>query len=73
MTEYATIRVQRYRDPQGQPTCRNREGLCDFIQLVGFGTEQRCIVLGERLRYPQIDAHTVPLSGCPVWADQEPA
>jgi hypothetical protein len=69
MSEYRTIRIQVYRDPEGRPTCASnfRDGsLCTFLYFQRFGTEIGCGALSKQVFHDD-NGFITPLKACPVW------
>ena len=80
MTEFTTIKIERFRDPAGAPTCCRVYGerQCKFLGARHFGTVDLCRLTGADLyRSAQgqpvnygFDGWVRPADGCPVWADE---
>jgi len=73
MTEFATIKIQRFRGPDGQPACAidTRAGhKCRFLAVRNFGTQDVCTLGSQRdLVGPNLTDYTRPHADCEVWKD----
>ena len=73
IAEYATIKVKRYRTPDGNPTCCADQpaGLtCRFLGVRGFGLVTVCMLGQEhRIEYSSTNnsGYLQPHDGCEVW------
>lgn len=79
MSETTTIEVKRYRDPQGRPTCRAKDGNCPFLEKsYRFGELCRAVpdsngvangtyLFGRVLGF---GSSLLPTLKCPVWAEK---
>lgn len=73
MTEFATIKIERHRDPEGHPTCCREWGRvqCRFIGVRKFGTVDVCQLTGDDLTRDRNGMGWIrPAFGCPVWPQQ---
>ena len=71
MTEFATIKIQRFRTEDGQPTCANiYKNACDFHDDKG-GQRYYCAAIHKEyfIGYDDKDKPLRPLPGCPVWEE----
>lgn len=81
MTEFATIKIERHRDPEGHPTCCREWGKqqCRFMGARKFGLIDVCMLdgvdlmrgahgarLGDIATSPA-EGWVRPATGCPVW------
>jgi hypothetical protein len=69
MSEYRTIRIQVYRDPEGRPTCASNfedGSICSLLYESRFGTDLGCGALNKPLFHGDHEFIT-PLKECPVW------
>ena len=81
MKEETCLRVVRYRDPDGNPTCaRNfdRGMICQFYQTERFGVLETCFFALRHNRYrdsmerrDEGKGFLIPLKECPVWRKEE--
>ena len=82
MTEFTTIKIARYRDPAGLPTCAakfNTRDVCRFYATRRFGQDETCLVAGEKIgkRWDQLNRRDgghgslEPMKDCPVWPTTE--
>jgi hypothetical protein len=75
--ELSTIRVTKYRDDLGRPTCAlnfKTGDVCEFFRTQRFGTIDTCLFAEQQykyresqLRYNNGNGHTIPLNNCPIW------
>ena len=84
MTEYATIKVAKYRDADGLPTCASNFDtgeVCRFYAAQKFGQHETCFVAGDKSskfweglnRRGNWLGSLIPMKDCPVWpATEEP-
>ena len=84
LTEYATIKIVKYRDADGLPTCAanfNAGAVCKFYTTQRYGQHETCLMAGDKSgRYWQgVNRRSdgigslEPLKDCPVWpAAEEP-
>ena len=74
MDEFATIKIQRYRDPDGNPTCcaAYDAKLCAFLGFRSLGMQAVCM-LGEQVdlssRHGEM-SFLMPHARCRVWAGE---
>jgi len=74
MTEFSTIKVERFRDPEGRPTCCRvwGEQWCQFIGTSRLGMIEVCRMTGaELMRDMDKSGWLRPCSKCPVWDGAE--
>lgn len=81
MTPFATIRIPRHRDAQGNPTCAAAfpDAACPFFGVKGVGGQREVCAYGapsvglNRRANAVTGEHgagtLVPRVGCPVWAE----
>jgi hypothetical protein len=73
MSEYATIKIERFRSPDGLPTCivDTRAGhKCRFLAVRNFGAQEVCTFGFDRdLDGPNEIGYTRPHNECEVWRD----
>ena len=68
MSETRYIKVQAYRDPKGQPTCRTKKsGECCFIGVLKLTTPV-CLWTHEEIGRYSEDGYLKPVETCPVWS-----
>lgn len=73
--EYAIIKIEKFRDDDGNPTCAvnmlNGQW-CRFLGSRKFGAIDVCMY-GEQkdLRVRPYTRYTIPHKECPVWAEAE--
>lgn len=70
--EYKTISIQRFRSPDGAPTCcadhaNGQE--CRFLGVRNFGIVDVCMLGEHRDLSPRTTGFQRPDSHCEVWAD----
>ena len=69
--DYATIVIERYRSPDGQPTCCEDHPagkICRFLGTRNFGTRDVCMLGQDRDLVHRTLAFTRPGPWCEVWA-----
>lgn len=73
MTDAKTIEIKLLRTPDGEGTCRTKEGACPFYLTRKFGADELCFWGGERL-WRRDDAthgkgtgYLIPHADCPLW------
>ena len=71
MTEQTTITFQRYRTPQGIPTCAANflsapPDACLFVRTVNYGTMAICAFCEAAIHH-RPDGYLEPLEQCPIW------
>ena len=82
MTEFTTIKIARYRDPAGLPTCAanfNTREVCKYYAVQRLGLNETCFVAGDKSgRYwEQLNRRDgghgslEPMKDCPVWPATE--
>ena len=82
MTEFTTIKIARYRDPAGLPTCAanfNTRNVCRFYATRKLGQDEICLIAGDKIgKHPESisrradsNGSLVPLKDCPVWPATE--
>ena len=82
MTEFITIRIARYRDPAGFPTCAANfytGAVCKFYMTQRNGSNETCLIAGDKSgryweslnRRGDEQGSLEPLKDCPVWAVTE--
>lgn len=73
MTEQRTITVTAYRTPDGKPTCAAdyvSGEVCRFATSRRVGQVEVCGFVGcDIRRADQGYGYTIPVDGCPVWAE----
>ena len=70
MTEHATISVQRFRSPDGLPTCcldHQAGDHCRFLGARNFGTVDVCMLGEQRDLAPRSTGFQRPDAHCAVW------
>ncbi len=70
----ATITVQRYRSPDGKPTCcaDKRTGrVCRYLGVRSFGTIDVCMLGEQRDLAPRGEWSTRPDARCEVWPQED--
>jgi len=70
--EYATISVQRFRSPDGAPTCcaDNSVGqTCRFLGVRNFGTVDVCMLGEQRDLAQRTTGFQRPDARCEVWSE----
>ncbi len=73
--EYKLIRVQRFRSPDGLPTCcANHDAgeTCRYLGVRKFGTVDVCMLGEQRDLSERTMAFQRPDARCEVWADDPP-
>ncbi len=69
--EIVTIKVIRYRSPDGEPTCcadAQAGRICAYLGTRSFGQMDVCMLGQHRdIQRPKAVSYTRPLSDCPVW------
>ena len=68
--EHKAILVQRYRSPDGAPTCcadQPAGQVCRFLGARNFGTVDVCLLGGVRDLAPRTTDFQRPDSRCEVW------
>ena len=70
-SEKVTLEVDRFRTPDGQPTCCSdveKGHICLFMGTSAYGTRDVCM-FGEQkdLRRGSYRYYTVPHKDCPLW------
>jgi hypothetical protein len=71
--EYKTISIQRFRSPDGLPTCcANHEAgeTCRFLASRKFGTVDACMLGEQRDLAPRRMDFQRPDARCEVWATE---
>jgi hypothetical protein len=81
MKEETCLKVVRYRDPDGNPTCAmdfDKGLICQFYQTERFGVSETCVFAPLRGRYrdrlerrDEGKGFLIPLKECPVWRAEE--
>ena len=73
MSEYATIKIERFRSPDGLPTCCadiQKLQVCRFLATRNFGTQDVCTFGVQRdIEGPSIIGYTRPDNKCEVWRE----
>lgn len=70
--EYMTIKVQRFRSPDGAPTCcadHQAGHICRFFGVRKFGTVDVCMLGEQRDLAHRVNDFQRPDAHCEVWAD----
>ncbi len=70
MMEHKTIAVQRFRDPNGAPTCcadHQAGKTCRFLGVRNFGTVDVCMLGEQRDLSPRTAEFQRPDARCEVW------
>lgn len=81
MTETINLRVTRYRDASGEPTCiadAQAGDFCPFVMISGLGTREHCFWQDgcgkhrdQLQRRDNGAGTTIPHGSCPVWQSEE--
>lgn len=61
-----TLEVQVFYTPEGEGTCRVKEGRCTFLRTTHFGTREMCIFADSQIYRKNGDGFTVPCIKCPI-------
>ena len=72
MNEYATITIERFRDPDDNPTCSTINGSCEFALTRNFGTYNSCFFENVPLyRNNGGVGFLQPHKKCPIWSKDD--
>jgi hypothetical protein len=70
--ELKRLSIKKYRDPDGFPTCRTKEGSCQFLSSIKCGTYDLCSINDEFLICSKNDIGFLqPHCKCPVWSEDD--
>ncbi len=74
MKEEFSLKVTRYRDKDGQPTCAAdfpTEEICRFYGTKVFGSQEVCMFHDDTLltRRKKGEGTLIPLRYCPLWEE----
>ena len=59
---YKTIQIRTYYTLSGYPACRNKEGICTFLQNRKFGTSWACGYNNDELLESEINPGYLQIS-----------
>ncbi len=70
MTEFATVKIKRFRTKDGKPACRSGKEVCPFGQVHSFGNFW-CHYLNSFLLTDPVYGDAIPYDKCPVWEEEK--
>jgi hypothetical protein len=72
MNEYATLKIEKFRDPEGNHVCMNKEKACIFLRTTNFGTRNICHFNSlELYRNKGGKGFIQPREECPIWSQDD--